>query len=224
MTVDEQVKKHIVEQLYWDDRVNAADVRVECSEGRVVLSGTVANYAAKRAAENDALKTPGVAAIENRLEIFYPAETDLPSDQEISSRIASRLLWDSDIDAANIDVFVEGGIAVLEGTVDSYWKKVKAELFAFEIYGVTSVENKLAVVPTRDILDEAVAESITAALSRNSTVDANAIDVGVEEGRVVLAGSVEDWNAFLIAQDIAAYTLGVVDVTTNLVVRQPERV
>jgi osmotically-inducible protein OsmY len=218
MVLDEQIKKHIVEQLYWDDRVNAADVRVTSVDGRVVLAGSVPHYTALKAAEQDAWRVPGVKLVENELTITYPPETAVPEDEEIGINIRSKLLWSSDVDPSTIDVSVIAGIATLEGTVDSYWKKVKAEILAYDIIGVTQVENRLAVVPTRDIFDEAIGESIIAALDRNRLIDLDTIDIEVENGVVTLSGSVPDYDALQAAQDAAAHTPGVVDVKPELVI------
>jgi len=47
---DEEVKKNVADELSWDDRVDATDVSVDVRDGRVVFSGTVLTYAARRAA------------------------------------------------------------------------------------------------------------------------------------------------------------------------------
>lgn len=218
MITDKQIKKHIVEQLYWDDRVNAADVRVTSVDGRVVLAGNVPHYTALQAAERDAWRVPGVKSVENQLVIRYPAEAAIPADDELRLNILSKLLWSSDVDPATIEVSVAAGVATLEGTVDSYWKKVKAEVLAYDVIGVNLVENRLAVVPTRDILDEAIGESIMAALARTRGVDLAAVDVQVENGVVTLSGAVPDYKTLQAVRGAAVHTLGVVDVQTELVI------
>jgi hyperosmotically inducible protein len=51
---EEQIKRDVVDQLYWDNRVDASDVTVEVSNGTVTLRGTVPTYFASTAALNDA--------------------------------------------------------------------------------------------------------------------------------------------------------------------------
>ncbi len=40
MTISEEVKKDVVDTLYWDDRIDVSKVNVEAQESRVTLSGT----------------------------------------------------------------------------------------------------------------------------------------------------------------------------------------
>jgi osmotically-inducible protein OsmY len=218
MLADERIKRQIVEKLNWDERVNGADVKVASREGRVVLAGTVPDYLAFRAAELDSLSVPGVKDVANQLTIRYPTEVAVPSDDELAMNIENKLLWSSDIDHTAIDISVDAGIAILEGVVDSYWKKAKAEVLAYDVIGVTLVENRLGVVPTRNVIDEAIAESIIEALNRHGNIDIGAIDVAVEKGRVILSGEVPDWNAHMTAHDVAAHTTGVVGIRNELVV------
>jgi osmotically-inducible protein OsmY len=72
-------------------------------------------------------------------------------------------------------------------------------------------------VPTKKQSDAAIAEAIVAALNRNKWIDPNRIDVVVENGVVTLSGTVMNWAARRGANDIAAYTPGVVDIQDNLV-------
>ncbi|MDA8163534.1 MAG: BON domain-containing protein [Desulfobacteraceae bacterium] len=222
MTPDEQIRKQILDHLSWDARVHAAEVRVMCEGGRVVLAGSVPSHAGRWAAEQGAWGVPGVRMVHNRLAIRYPAEAEVPADDEIAINIRSKLLWNSDIDASNIEVAVAAGVATLEGTADSYWKKVKAEILAYDVIGVTQVENKLAVVPTRNIVDEAIGEDIVDALARSGAVDLEDIDVQVESGVVTLSGTVPDARALRIARDAAAHTAGVVDVKSELEIGKAE--
>jgi osmotically-inducible protein OsmY len=84
--------------------------------------------------------------------------------------------------------------------------------------GVTAIKNNLAVVPTKDVSDELIAQAIVAALERNSSVDVDKIEVEVE-GRVVkLSGVVPTWIAYLAAQDTVKYTGGVADIINNITI------
>ena len=41
---DETIDKQVVDQLYWDSRVNASEVAVTVQNGKVTLHGTVPSY------------------------------------------------------------------------------------------------------------------------------------------------------------------------------------
>jgi osmotically-inducible protein OsmY len=222
MILDEQIKKQVVEHLYWDDRVNAADVRVTSVDGRVVLAGSVPSHMALQAAERDAWSVPGVKSVNNRLIISYAAVPAVPADDEVAATIQSKLLWNSNIDPSTIDISVAAGIVTLEGTVDSYRKKMKAEILAYDVIGVTLVENRLAVVPSRDIVDEVIGEAIVDALDRSGAFDFDTLDVQVENGVVTLSGTVPDARVLRAARDAAAHTPGVVDVRSELEISKEE--
>ncbi|MFO7783893.1 MAG: BON domain-containing protein [Thermodesulfobacteriota bacterium] len=63
---DERIKKDVVDELYWDDRVNASEVYVEVSNGTVTLRGEVPTYFSKTAAHDDALEILGVVSVRNQ--------------------------------------------------------------------------------------------------------------------------------------------------------------
>ena len=54
----EEIKKDVVDQLYWDNRIDASSVTVEVDGGRVKLKGTAPTYTAKEAARMDAWSGP----------------------------------------------------------------------------------------------------------------------------------------------------------------------
>jgi osmotically-inducible protein OsmY len=216
---DEEIKKDVVKQLYWDDRVDASDLKVEVSRGEVILTGTVPNYAAYQAAEDDAWSMPGVKYVRNDTAVKYPSGAKVPSDAEIQASIESVLLWQPDIDSLDIDVSVENGSVILRGSVDAYWKKVRAEELALALSGVSSIRNELAVVPTGAFTDKAIAGDIESALKRNVGVDVDSIDVRVENGKVTLSGSVSSPPALIAAEKIVENTPGVIIFNSELVIR-----
>jgi hypothetical protein len=72
--IDEQIKKDIVDQLDWDDRVDASSIQVDVSQGAVTHTGMVPNYEARTAAQEDTCAMKGVAAMRNLITVSYPSE------------------------------------------------------------------------------------------------------------------------------------------------------
>jgi osmotically-inducible protein OsmY len=214
---DEEIKKNLIDQLYWDSRVDASRITVEVNTGKVKLSGTVPSYWARRNAERDAWAMPGVIVVDNQIHVGGLATT--PSDDEIWSDIETVFRWNPDINEADIKVSVEGGWVTLEGTVDTLWQKYRAEDLATDVRGILGITNKLSVVPTEDIVDEKMAGEIVAALDRDVNVDINSVDVRVENGVVTLSGTVPTWKARLDAYEKAVFTKGVIDINDNLVIQ-----
>jgi osmotically-inducible protein OsmY len=218
MRTDEVIKNSIVYELARDTRIDASKTEVTVENGRVTLSGEAPTFLGKSAATEDALSILGVTEVDNLIEVNYPATFTLPTDAEIKENILSKLVGSPDLDVLDLDVTVVGGVVTLKGTVDVYWKKTFLEdLVTFEA-GVTFIENHVAVVPTDDVVDKAIAEDIVASLEERALVDADDIDVSVSEGEVALAGSVPNWAARQTAANAALYTAGVKRLDNNLVI------
>ncbi|MBD3362845.1 BON domain-containing protein [Candidatus Dojkabacteria bacterium] len=209
---NEKIKKDVVDNLYWDSRIDASDIKVQVDRGgKVKLKGTVPSYTAKTSATTCAWDVNGVTRVVNELGVEYPTALKVPSDTDIKSNVESALLWSADIDSTKIDVSVDDNEVTLEGTVDAYWKKYRAETLS-DLSGVHSIVNKLAVVPTEDIADEQIAEDVINALTRNVNVDPEKIEVKVKNGKVTLNGEVTSWNTFRAAERSTYFTSGVKDV------------
>lgn len=215
---DETIKKEVVDQLYWDNRVEADDISVVVESGEVTLKGTVPTHGARSSAVTDTWMIDGVSNVEDKIDVELATTADIPTDAEIRENIRNILSWNTDIDILDIDVSVEGGVVTLEGTVDEYWKKWKAVELASDINGVIDVLDEMTVVPTGSFIDKDIAETIRDAFERNLYIDADDITVEVEHGKVTLTGVVPTNFVRSKAEDIASYTAGVIEVHNNLVV------
>jgi osmotically-inducible protein OsmY len=218
MPTDEKIKKDVTDQLYWDYRVDASDVQIIVDDGLVQLEGTVPSFSAKESASNDAWSVGGVIRVENDLEVKYAPGLTVPTDDEIRSNIMDVFLWNPYLTSYKIDVSVKNGWVSLEGTVDAYWKKVRAEMEAKDVLGVLGVTNKIAVVPSESITDERIAEDVVSAVDRDIRVFADDVDVKVEDGHVILTGSVPTWTAKSATHSATLYTYGVKDVRDRITV------
>jgi osmotically-inducible protein OsmY len=213
---DEKIKKDVVNQLYWDSRLETSDVCVAVSKGKVILTGTVPSHHLLKVAETDCLAVAGVAAVQNDLEVEWRSPANTPIDEEIRKNIETLLSWNRDVDINDIDISVDGGFVKLNGSVDSLWKKEKVEKLVSTVSGALYITNNLSVVPSQSILDRFIADDITAALERDIRVNAADIDVKVEDGVVTLTGTLLDWGAYHAAAEIAKHTRGVVGIHDKL--------
>lgn len=213
----EEIKKDVVDQLYWDNRIDASSVTVEVDGGRVKLKGTAPTYTAKEAARMDAWDIPGVILVDNELTVDF--QMPLPSDEVLKDNVRNVLSWNADINAADISVDVLSGRVTLKGTVDTLWKKLRAEELVYDIIGVTEVINELAIVPTDDIVDETIATQVTDAIDRRIGIEAEQVSVEVQDGVVTLSGRVPDWYAKNAAYKAALYTIGVKEVRDNMTIQ-----
>lgn len=218
MRDDELIKQSVVYELARDTRTDASKIEVTVDNGCVTLSGEVPTLLGKSAATEDALAILGVTDVNNLTKVNYPPSFTLPTDAEIRENVLSRLLGSPDLELSDLEVTVDAGAVTLKGTVDTYWKKTFLEdLVAFEA-GVTFIENHVAVVPSDDVIDKAIAEDIITSLEERAVVDADDIDVSVSDGVVELDGSVPNWAARQSAANAAFYTAGVKMLNNNLVI------
>ncbi len=210
MPEDEVIKKNVVDQLYWDDRVDASDIKVEVDNGIVTLEGTVPNLKIRERAYNDAFLIDGVKTVVSNLNVSYQGV--VPTDLELESDIKNTLLWNPDLDSTKIGVTVKEGIATLKGTVDAHWKKRAVDRNAANVLGVVSVLNEVAIVPSQKAADEIIAKDISDAFWRNANIDPEEIEVKVNDGVVELSGRVPTWYVKNEVIDTASFTPGVLEV------------
>ncbi|MFW5774695.1 MAG: BON domain-containing protein [Chitinivibrionales bacterium] len=217
----EQIRKDVVDQLYWDGRLEAADVQVDVHEGEVVLHGYVPSYTAHEAAEADALAVTGVLRVRNETKIGKPPSQDEegPSDGQITESVNAVLKWNQTLAGSHIVARADHGVVTLEGSVDAYWKRLRAQEVALEVIGVVSVLNEIAVVPSGDHTDETIAEHIRQAMERSADIFPALLTVTVEDGDVQISGEVPDWSGFYSARRIAQYTGGVTNVSVDVKIR-----
>jgi len=218
LRTDEQIKKDVVDQLFWDSRLDAANIDAEVVGGTVVLKGSVDDYFSKRVAGIDAQSIKGVRQVDNQLRIR--GTTPATAREEILDRVEQVLAVHSEVNLHSLRVFMEGDVLFLEGVVDAYWKKQLAEELAYQVQGATEVENRIGVTPATGGGDEIIARNVLEALRRRDQLAAESVDVRVENGRVRLSGSVPLWMARNAAYEAALYTDGVVEVEENLSVEE----
>lgn len=219
MATTEELKRRVKDRILLDDRVVPANISVNVSESTVTLSGTVPTYTSLRAAENDALLVPGVTEVYNKLIVSMAEEVPVPTDQEIEERIRNIYRWHENLSAFDILVSVDNGWVTLEGSVDSYWKKIIAEDLAHTASGVIDVKNKLQVVP-KEVTDEHLARNIQETINLRGGINVKDLDVMVQNGTVTLNGVAETHADALAALEAATYSPGVTHVNDRIIVRR----
>lgn len=214
---NEQIKKDVLDNLYWDSRVDSSNIEIEVENGEVTLKGEVPSYSGKRAAVNDTWSVAGVIQVNENLEVKYPESIEIPADSEIETNVMNSLIWDVHIDSTEITVSVNDGIVSLEGNVDEYWKLKHAEIKS-DVLGVIDIVNKLIVIPTESVLDKDIGQEIVSAMARSGNVDVDNINIEVKNGVVTLRGKVGNHLDYERVEDLAELTLGVIDVKNQLVI------
>jgi osmotically-inducible protein OsmY len=216
---DEQIKKAIVDTLYWDSRVDASGIQVEVKDGLVTLGGTVPSYGIKEAALFATWKIPGVKQVNNSSSVKFPSSAKILTDSQIEESINKQLEWNDSTSRENIQVRVNKGEVTLEGYVDAYWKIARAHQLASDVIGVTEVDNKITVVPTEEITDQVIATDIINAIDRSFLLNTEDIDIKVKSGVVTLSGDLPTRALCDVALEFAYNTHGVRNVKNRLHVK-----
>ena len=213
---DALIRDAVIRRLERDSRVDASQIAVDVQQGTVTLKGDVPTYLGRSAAGECARGILGVMRLRNDLLVNYPPARRVPSDGTLAENVRNRLDKNPDLDLLNMEVTVKDGVVTLKGTVDAYWKKLYAEELTATEGGVRGIENHMAVVPTEDIMDKAIADGIIDTFESEGTADVADIDVTVKDGHVTLSGTVPGWGTHRAVCETVYYTSGVTSFTNNL--------
>jgi osmotically-inducible protein OsmY len=240
---DVDIRKAVERALLLDPRVSTADVATEAWAGLVTLRGSVDSLEAKRAAVRDAENTVGVLRVRNHLKVKPVSEI---TDREIGDNIRKAVIRDTWLSAFEVDVKVIDNIAYLNGSVNTYFEKARADTLASSVRGIRDVVNNLNVyhkyssysfdpyVDDWDIrdydwydfqpksysskLDREIEAEIRDEFFWSPFVDGDKITVSVENGIATLTGAVDAKSDRSMAE-ANAYEGGASQVINNLEVR-----
>jgi hyperosmotically inducible protein len=147
------------------------------------------------------------------------ARADRP-DSWVTLKTKLALMTTDNVDTWDLNVDTKSGEVTLHGKVATEAAKAKAEQVAKGIEGTKSVKNLLQVVPknTRDAVedtDDVIKGNVEKALDANAVLkDVNV--TSVNQGVVLLSGSVETLQAHVTAVETASKVRGVRRVSSNV--------
>jgi osmotically-inducible protein OsmY len=198
---------------------------VQVKDGVAKLSGVVDNVLEKNWAQTDAW-VPGVRQVDaSGLRVQFapdgwrkkPVTAGPVSDEQIRRMVKRQYVYDPRVYSTQPEVEVQDGVVTLSGTVFYRSAKRAAAEIARHVGGVKKVIDRLEVRPPLPRpSDDEIAAAIRTSLEMNSLVDADDVNAKVNEGAVVLTGTVLDPLAKWTAEDLADRTAGVVAVENNL--------
>ena len=165
---DRKIEDQIINTFIRDPYVESYQVAVDVTGGVAKLKGEVDTYFEKSRAEDLASRVNGVLIVTNNITVdkgyapyiydpyvdeVYPYEYEwyhpaprypIKSDVKLKSDIKSELFWSPFVDADEVNVKVDVGVATLSGTVDSWMEYDAAEGNAYQA-GAVYVDNELKV-------------------------------------------------------------------------------
>jgi osmotically-inducible protein OsmY len=139
---DDGIEARLADVFFEDPLLTRWDITIDSMLGVVTLTGTVNTPFEKNRAERLAARVSGVVEVINRLEHQY-RWTPRP-DWEIRADIEDHLWWSPFVDADDVRVEVDAGVATLSGEVATWGERRAAERNAFEA-GAKAVRNELTV-------------------------------------------------------------------------------
>lgn len=183
---DNELQQAVLSELAWEPSVTAEHVGVTAIAGIVTLTGHVASFAEKHAAEAAALRVKGVEAVADNIEVHLAFDARR-SDDDIAAAIANRLAWDVSVPPDAVRVQVENGWITLSGNVDRHFQREAAVQDVRRLLGVTGVTNHITLNAPINVLQ--VRGNLAQALER-SWSDSRNISVTASGATLRLTGSV----------------------------------
>jgi osmotically-inducible protein OsmY len=173
-TSESTLQTAVMAELRWDSSINAATIGVSAHDGAVTLSGHVASYPERVAADKAARRIRGVVAIADELDVQLPGSWRR-DDTDIAESLARALSESQLIDPGSVKATVSHAWVQLEGGVNWEYERNTAERIARHVAGVVGITNALTLTarPTARNVDK----EIRAALHRRADLDARSIHV-----------------------------------------------
>jgi osmotically-inducible protein OsmY len=215
MKTDLQLQKDVITELNWQPSVNAANIGVEVHQGVVTLSGNVASYAEKVAAEQTAQRVAGVKALTINVDVTLSGWSER-TDVDIARSAEDALRWVTYMPKESVKVMVESGWITLSGEVEWDYQRRHATETVRHLEGVKGVSD-LIRIKTQSRTDE-IKLDIEAALGRRYDSEDQNISVAVENGDVTLSGTVTNWWQLDSAREAAWNAPGVRHVSNKLTI------
>jgi osmotically-inducible protein OsmY len=217
MKSDTQLRRDVEDELATEPSVDATAIGVAAEDGLVTLSGHVASYSEKLAAERCAARVLGVSGIVSELDIKFPGSSRV-TDEDIARGAMSALAWNALIPRDRIKVEVGSGWITLEGDVDWHYQKAAAHDAVCHLRGVTGVTDKIALRPAS--ISNAVKAHIESAVARCFGKHLEHITIETRGDHVILRGTVASLSERAEVERAAWTTPGVCHVDNNLAVER----
>jgi len=212
---NDDVQRYVIDELFYDPKVDNRAIAVSADDGVVTLRGTVGSFREKREAKQDAQRVHGVRDVKNELDVRILTE-DRRDDADLRGDVLRALVLDSLV-PATIEAKVDDGWVTLTGTANWQFERDEAEFVGGNIAGVVGVENEIDLVAPGPSAHD-VEHAIKKAMERNAKLDAKSVSVESSNGTVTLHGTVSSWADHDEAVSAAWAAPGVTRVKDHIVV------
>lgn len=219
MVIKNALKEEILENFYWDGRLNSSSVEVEVmGDGEVILKGFVPTRSHRFIAEDIAHSIEGVNSVRN--EIFIALQDVLvfnDNEKDVLKSIDFALTFCPEIPSAGIDLKREGDSIVMEGKVQGYWQKECAIEIARQIAKDNNIVDELEVLSRVNVdCDKNVYDVIKDSFERRGIFDRTDVKFRVEDGEVFLEGESLEGDLLEEIFDSVRFCQGVKNVSREI--------
>jgi osmotically-inducible protein OsmY len=220
MKSDAQLRRDVEDELAIEPSVDATAIGIAAQDGLVTLSGHVASYSEKLAAERCAARVLGVSAIVSELDIKLPGSSRM-TDEDIARAAINALAWNGLIPRDRIKIEVGSGWITLEGDVDWHYQKTAAHDAVCHLRGVTGVTDKIVLRPAS--ISNAVKAHIESALVRRFGKGLEHVTIETRGDHVILRGTVGSLSERAEVERAAWTTPGICHVNNNLAIERKSK-
>ncbi|SAL66476.1 BON domain protein [Caballeronia terrestris] len=215
MKSDSQLRQEVEEELMENPAVDANGIGVAVSGGIVTLSGHVADYAQKIAAEKSALRIADVVAVVIGIDVKL-REPDRRTDEDVALGVRAVLDWITGLQEHAIKIKVEKGWVTLSGEVQDGYRSHIAEKNIVHMRGVTGVTNNIRIRGSASPVD--IEYNIRRAIQRHTNRELKHLGIEVDDGKVTLSGRLSSLAERSVVWGAARWTPGVKALVDRLVI------
>lgn len=213
-------------------------IQMDLQDNALVMEGEVENIRAKKRILEVAVGVPGVVGIVDRL-VLAPAER--MQDGEIRDHVSRSLshekllefcaIWaivkgkpevvrETGTEIGSIDIEVNNGVVVLNGSVSSLSEKRLAGVLAWWVPGSRDVINGIDVLPPEEDNDDEVVDALRLVLEKEPFINSSQIKLSCKNYIVTLEGLVKNEAQRQLAEADAWFLFGVDGVSNQLMVEE----
>ncbi|MFI5183187.1 MAG: BON domain-containing protein [Vicinamibacteria bacterium] len=209
MDDDASIQKKIEARLLKAKLAQEGEIAVDVSGGKVTLTGAVTTVAAQREAVKQARKES--KTVESRVQVLPEERPDADIRKAVRAavlRYPNLTVFDS------VEIGVENGVVLLQGSMQQPWKKDGVEDAITRIPGVREVRNEMSVqglssfdASLRGQLYRRIYGGGNAILSSFADVATPPVRIVVDNGKITLTGWVNSNVERQVIGNIARQTL-----------------
>lgn len=215
MINDGDLYENIMDKLKSSPDIDESNISIAINGDVVIIAGCVNSYTEKYLAEEAVEKIAQVKAIANELQVNLK-QNNKRSDVDIAKAALNSLQWSTLVPSEKIKISVSDGHLILNGDVEFYFQRIRAEKAVHDLFGVTYITNNIKVKPT--ITPFQAKERIYQELKRNPKINANNILIELDGGEVTLKGAVKNIEEEREAIEAAWSVPGISDVISQLII------